>query len=136
MGSARRGAVRPVGTTGRVLWTEPPSPLSALWRARSRHPARVLATPAPCCASYVQTTSLRTPTYETRSDMLTTTLEDLVPALGSADRCDRCGARARVRATLISGQELLFCAHHARRHQAALLARGATWQDETAALAS
>lgn len=30
-----------------------------------------------------------------------------------ADRCDRCGAQAKVRATLASG-ELYFCGHHAR----------------------
>jgi len=36
--------------------------------------------------------------------------------LTAADRCDRCGARARVRATLSSGSELLFCQHHANEH--------------------
>lgn len=30
-----------------------------------------------------------------------------------ADRCDRCGAQAKVRATLTTG-ELYFCGHHAR----------------------
>lgn len=30
------------------------------------------------------------------------------PELTKADRCDRCGAAARVRATLPSGAELLF----------------------------
>ncbi len=29
-----------------------------------------------------------------------------------ADRCDRCGAQAYVRATMGTGFELLFCAHH------------------------
>lgn len=29
------------------------------------------------------------------------------------DRCDKCGAQARVRATLSNG-ELYFCGHHAR----------------------
>jgi hypothetical protein len=38
------------------------------------------------------------------------------PALTSADRCDRCGAAAKVRAVLQSGGELLFCGHHARAH--------------------
>lgn len=33
--------------------------------------------------------------------------------LTALDRCDRCGAAARVRAILISG-DLLFCGHHAR----------------------
>lgn len=44
------------------------------------------------------------------------------PELTSADRCDRCGAAARVRATLPSGAELLFCQHHANEHQARLIA--------------
>jgi hypothetical protein len=39
------------------------------------------------------------------------------PELTAADRCDRCGAAARVRAILPSGGELLFCGHHAREHQ-------------------
>jgi hypothetical protein len=38
------------------------------------------------------------------------------PALTAADRCDRCGAAAKVRAVLQSGGELLFCGHHARAH--------------------
>lgn len=33
--------------------------------------------------------------------------------LTAEDRCDRCAARAMVRATLVSG-ELYFCGHHAR----------------------
>src|SRR5271155_5818361 len=37
-----------------------------------------------------------------------------------ADRCDRCGAAARVRAKLPSGAELLFCQHHANEHEAKL----------------
>ncbi|OLF16911.1 DUF7455 domain-containing protein [Actinophytocola xanthii] len=39
------------------------------------------------------------------------------PDLTAADRCDRCGAAAQVRAVLPSGGELLFCGHHARKHQ-------------------
>src|SRR5690625_1375505 len=35
--------------------------------------------------------------------------------LTNADRCDRCGAQAFVRVVLNSG-ELLFCAHHGRKH--------------------
>ena len=38
------------------------------------------------------------------------------PELTASDRCDRCGAAARVRAVLPSGGELLFCNHHAREH--------------------
>lgn len=43
------------------------------------------------------------------------------PELTRADRCDRCGAAARVRAKLPSGSELLFCQHHANEHQAKLI---------------
>lgn len=42
------------------------------------------------------------------------------PELNLADRCDRCGAAARVRAVLPSGGELLFCGHHAREHEGRL----------------
>ncbi|MCW2660127.1 MAG: hypothetical protein JWP83_1279 [Mycobacterium sp.] len=42
------------------------------------------------------------------------------PELTRADRCDRCGAAARVRAKLPSGLELLFCQHHANQHQSKL----------------
>ncbi|BBZ48517.1 hypothetical protein H7H82_15230 [Mycobacterium heidelbergense] len=42
------------------------------------------------------------------------------PGLTRADRCDRCGAAARIRATLPSGLELLFCQHHANEHEAKL----------------
>src|SRR5690625_5812792 len=37
------------------------------------------------------------------------------PTLNAADRCDRCGAQAYVRAVLPSGGQLYFCAHHARQ---------------------
>jgi hypothetical protein len=47
------------------------------------------------------------------------------PDLTRADRCDRCGAAARVRAKLISGLELLFCMHHANEHQAKLTEQAA-----------
>lgn len=50
--------------------------------------------------------------------MTTTTLTR--PDLTAADRCDRCGARAQVRAVLPTGGELLFCNHHAREHQSRL----------------
>ena len=39
-----------------------------------------------------------------------------VSPLTAADRCDRCGAQAYVRARLHAGGELLFCAHHGREH--------------------
>jgi hypothetical protein len=41
--------------------------------------------------------------------------------LTAADRCDRCGARARVRLELKTADnaqaELLFCSHHAHEHE-------------------
>ncbi|WGW13332.1 hypothetical protein LWF01_06075 [Saxibacter everestensis] len=47
-----------------------------------------------------------------------------------ADRCDQCGAQAFLRVHLNSG-ELLFCAHHGRKHQDALRATAVRVQDET-----
>jgi hypothetical protein len=38
------------------------------------------------------------------------------PELTASDRCDRCGAAAKVRAVMPKGGELLFCGHHARAH--------------------
>jgi hypothetical protein len=56
----------------------------------------------------------------------------LAPAsLSAADRCDRCGARAYLRAVLPSGSALLFCAHHAREHEAALKHVAVEFHDET-----
>lgn len=40
-----------------------------------------------------------------------------------SDRCDRCGARAQVRAVLSNGLDLLFCGHHAREYDAAMKAK-------------
>jgi hypothetical protein len=53
------------------------------------------------------------------------------PALTRADRCDRCGAAARVRATLPSGAELLFCQHHANEHESKLVALSAVIEVST-----
>ncbi len=53
------------------------------------------------------------------------------PPLASADRCDRCGAQAFIRVTLVAGGELLFCAHHGRAHEAKLREVSSTFQDET-----
>lgn len=52
----------------------------------------------------------------------TTTLEHT--ALSAADRCDRCGARAYVRAALPGGSELLFCKHHGRLYADAMKDKG------------
>jgi hypothetical protein len=48
--------------------------------------------------------------------------------LTRADRCDRCGAAAQVRATLPSGAELLFCQHHAKEHESKLIEMAAVLQ--------
>lgn len=47
-----------------------------------------------------------------------------------SDRCDSCGAQAFVTATMSSGSELLFCGHHYRKNEAALVAQGALVHDE------
>jgi hypothetical protein len=47
------------------------------------------------------------------------------PTLSAFDRCDRCRARARVQVVLPSGGELVFCAHHGRRYEVALIGSGA-----------
>lgn len=55
-----------------------------------------------------------------------TTTRDVYAPLTAADRCDRCSAAAKVRATLPSGGELLFCRHHFTEHEARLAEMGAT----------
>jgi hypothetical protein len=54
--------------------------------------------------------------------------------LTALDRCDRCGAQAYVRVELLSGGQLLFCAHHAREHEEKLRQIGSTFHDETSRL--
>ncbi len=49
------------------------------------------------------------------------------------DRCDSCGAQAYVRVVL-SGSELLFCGHHAKKHEAKLRPMAEVWHDETSRL--
>ncbi len=55
--------------------------------------------------------------------------------LTATDRCDRCGAQAYIRATLASGSELLFCAHHAREYDNGLRAIEADIYNEADRLA-
>ena len=50
-------------------------------------------------------------------------------AITGLDRCDSCGAQAYVRAVL-GGSELLFCAHHARKHEEKLRPIAEVWHDE------
>lgn len=59
-----------------------------------------------------------------------TELTSATRPLSALDRCDSCGAQAYVRATL-SGSELLFCAHHANKHEEKLRPMAETWHDES-----
>ena len=63
-------------------------------------------------------------------DTLTRPTTDSTP-LAISDRCDRCGSRAYVRATMPSGSDLLFCGHHGNALRASLLVAGASLHDET-----
>lgn len=56
---------------------------------------------------------------------LTTTAD-----LTRADRCDRCGAQAFVRAVLPGVGDLLFCGHHYRDHELGLISAGAVVLDQ------
>ncbi len=62
---------------------------------------------------------------------MTTALAPNRTAMTAADRCDRCGAQAYVRATLATGGELLFCMHHGNEYRPKLEAGGAVFHDET-----
>jgi hypothetical protein len=65
---------------------------------------------------------------------VTGTVTPTAPAtLTNADRCDRCGAQARVRVVLASG-DLLFCAHHAKAYEPNLRDSALQWVDESAQL--
>jgi hypothetical protein len=56
--------------------------------------------------------------------------------LTALDLCDRCGAPAYVRVLLPGSGELLFCAHHNRKHAEALAKIAVEIQDETGRLSS
>lgn len=51
--------------------------------------------------------------------------------LTAADRCDRCGAQAYVRATMESGFDLLLCAHHFRENETRLREVAVSIYDES-----
>lgn len=53
--------------------------------------------------------------------------------LTAADRCDACGAQAYIR-VVVNNSELLFCAHHGRKHQEKLAAIAESWHDESSRL--
>ncbi|PZS01937.1 MAG: hypothetical protein DLM56_13520 [Pseudonocardiales bacterium] len=50
----------------------------------------------------------------------TPTATPTAPVSSTGERCDRCGAQAQVRVILPGGGDLVFCAHHARAHEARL----------------
>lgn len=54
---------------------------------------------------------------------MTPMAEVLATTLTTADRCDRCGARAYVQVERHLSV-LYFCAHHGHEHLAALVAKG------------
>jgi ribosomal protein S14 len=54
--------------------------------------------------------------------------------LTAADRCDRCGAQAYVRATMESGFDLLLCAHHFRENESRLREVAVSIHDESVRL--
>lgn len=58
------------------------------------------------------------------------TLAQATP-LTAADRCDRCGAQAYVRVSLLVGGELLFCHHHFNEHADKLRPHASEIHDET-----
>ncbi|HET6483150.1 MAG TPA: hypothetical protein VFG35_24355 [Actinoplanes sp.] len=41
---------------------------------------------------------------------------EITTVAAMTERCDRCGAAAKLVVTLTSGGELAFCGHHANRH--------------------
>jgi len=62
------------------------------------------------------------------------TSNDVFTPLTAADRCDRCSAAAKVRASLPSGGELLFCRHHFTEHETRLAQLGASIDESTTEL--
>ena len=70
---------------------------------------------------------------EERGNQVTPTLAE--SQLTAADRCDRCGAQAYVRATMESGFDLLLCAHHFHENESRLREIAVTIQDESDRLA-
>jgi hypothetical protein len=67
---------------------------------------------------------------ETERDMSEQLLLESVP-LNALDRCDRCGAQAYVRAVLLNGGELMFCAHHGKEYAEKLKPIAAKIHDES-----
>lgn len=52
--------------------------------------------------------------------------------MSALDRCDKCGARAYFRATMLSGLDLTFCLHHGSEYAEAIVAQGVkVFEDHT-----
>jgi len=51
--------------------------------------------------------------------------------LTAADRCDRCGAQARVRVIMPGGGDLLFCGHHGKQYSEQLRKVAISYVDQT-----
>lgn len=62
---------------------------------------------------------------------MATAVETTPQEIQVQDRCDACGAQAFIKAVLPSGGELLFCAHHGRKHNDQLVDMDAAITDET-----
>lgn len=96
--------------------------------------SRERGTPGVCCTErYGQETGARRtqkPEARRRQATLTGAIAPTKP-LTALDVCDRCGAQAYVRVLLANGGELLFCAHHGRKHADALARVAVDIQDET-----
>jgi hypothetical protein len=58
------------------------------------------------------------------------TEQDLPPMFNALDRCDRCGAQAKLRAIMPSSLVLLFCNHHGNKYKYGLEAEGAIIESE------
>ena len=67
---------------------------------------------------------------ETLANEVAETHHDDELQLTASDRCDSCGSQAYVRAVTQHG-ELLFCAHHAKKHHAQLEPVLKQWHDES-----
>lgn len=65
----------------------------------------------------------------------TAAVDELASAheLTASDRCDSCGAQAYIRVS-IGSSELLFCAHHGKKHQEKLAVVATEWHDESSRL--
>jgi hypothetical protein len=48
--------------------------------------------------------------------MTTLLSPEIVSTDSMTERCDRCGAAAKLQVVLTAGGELAFCGHHAKKH--------------------